>query len=226
MTPFTNLPESADYTAGREKLRLAEIELMQHREAVAAMRRALPPGPTVPDYVFAEGPGELEAGDEPVRMVSLSQLFSAPDRPLIIYHFMYGKRQTSPCPMCTLWIDGFNGIAHHIAQNIDFAVVAAADLSTLRAHARARGWDNLRLLSAGETTFKADHGSEDEEGNQESTISVYTRDADGSVRLSYVGRPPMSDEIRERGIDLLAPVWHLLDLTPAGRGDWYAGLDY
>lgn len=24
---------------------------------------------------------------------------------------MYGKRQTSPCLMCTLWIDGFNAVA-------------------------------------------------------------------------------------------------------------------
>ncbi|MFI7499222.1 hypothetical protein ACIBVL_12045 [Streptomyces sp. NPDC049687] len=31
---------------------------------------------------------------------------------------------------------------------------------------------------------------------------------------------------RERGIDLLTPVWHLLDLTPHGRADWYPALDY
>ncbi len=36
----------------------------------------------------------------------------------------------------------------------------------------------------------------------------------------------MADDIDERGIDLLAPVWHLLDLTPRGRGDWYPSLDY
>lgn len=41
------------------------------------------------------------------------------------------------------------------------AVVAAADLPTLRAHARERGWDKLRLLSAGNNTFKYDLGSED-----------------------------------------------------------------
>jgi predicted dithiol-disulfide oxidoreductase (DUF899 family) len=29
-----------------------------------------------------------------------------------------------------------------------------------------------------------------------------------------------------QGIDLLSPVWHLLELTPQGRGEWYAGLDY
>ena len=26
---------------------------------------------------------------------------------------MYGKNQTRPCPMCTMMIDGFNGIASH-----------------------------------------------------------------------------------------------------------------
>ena len=42
----------------------------------------------------------------------MSQLLSTPTRrPLIIYHFMYGKNQTLPCPMCTMLIDGFNGIA-------------------------------------------------------------------------------------------------------------------
>jgi predicted dithiol-disulfide oxidoreductase (DUF899 family) len=50
---------------------------------VAAMRRALPRGATVDDYIFEEGPQDLSAADEPVRQVRLSELFSAPDRPLI-----------------------------------------------------------------------------------------------------------------------------------------------
>ena len=29
-----------------------------------------------------------------------------------------------------------------------------------------------------------------------------------------------------RGIDLLSPLWLLLDLTPEGRGEWYPGLKY
>ena len=36
----------------------------------------------------------------------------------------------------------------------------------------------------------------------------------------------MSQEIKERGIDLLSPVYNMLDLTPQGRGDWYAELGY
>ncbi|TDC24782.1 DUF899 domain-containing protein [Streptomyces sp. 8K308] len=218
--------ESAEYASAREELRQAEIELMRHRERVADQRRRLPPGPVVDDYVFEEGPADLLAGDSPVTTVRLSELFTRPGRDLVVYHFMYGKRQTEACPMCTMWIDGFNGVAHHVMRNADLAIVAAADPPTLRTHARTRGWTNLRLLSAGSSTFKQDLGSEDAEGNQDSTVSVFTRDEDGAVRHFYSAHPRMADDIDQRGIDLLSPVWHLLDLTPRGRGDWYAGLDY
>jgi predicted dithiol-disulfide oxidoreductase (DUF899 family) len=223
----TNLNnESAEYLAKREELRIAEIELMRQRERVAEMRRHLPQGAAVQDYAFEEGPRELSGGDAPARTTRLSELFSKPDRSLVIYHLMYGKKQSKACPMCTAWLDGANGIAHHLAQNLDFAVVAAADLPTLRAHARARGWDKLRLLSAGNSTFKYDLGSEDREGHQDSTISVFTRDADGTVRHFYSVHPRMAADIQERGIDLYAPMWHFLDLTPQGRGKWVASLDY
>ncbi|MEV4410942.1 DUF899 family protein [Catellatospora sp. NPDC049609] len=223
----TNLGgESAEYTAARKELRQAEIELMRHRERVAALRRALPPGPVVDDYVFEEGPADLAAGDAPVTTVRLADLFTGSGRDLIVYQFMYGKKQTEPCPMCTMWLDGFNGVARHVAQNADLVVVAAADPPALRAHARSRGWTNLRLLSAGTGPFKYDLGSEDADGDQDSTVSVFTRDDDGTVRHFYSAHPRLADDLDERGIDLLSPVWHLLDLTRNGRGDWSAGLGY
>jgi predicted dithiol-disulfide oxidoreductase (DUF899 family) len=223
-TNLTN--ESAEYLAKREDLRLAEIELMRQRERVAELRRHLPLGPVLEDYELVEGPVDLDSGDTPTRTVRLSELFTTTDRPLVIYHLMYGKRQTKPCPMCTAWIDGINGVAHHIAQNADFAIVAAADPAALRAHARARGWNQLRLLSAGDSTFKYDLGSEDRDGNQDSTISVFTRTTQGAVHHFYSAHPWMSPQIKERGIDLMSPIWHVLDLTPQGRGDWYARLEY
>lgn len=223
-TNLTN--ESPEYLKKREELRLAEIELMRHQENVAHLRRQLPPGPVVQDYAFLEGPANLDAGDEPVRTVRMSELFTAPGRSLVIYHFMYGKKNNTACPMCTMFIDSWNGVAHHLAQNIDVAIVAAADPKTLRAHARKRGWDNLRLLSAGENTFKYDFGSEDREGRQDSTVSVFTKASDGTLRHSYTAHPWMAKDVRERGIDLLSPVYNILDLTPRGRGDWYASLDY
>jgi predicted dithiol-disulfide oxidoreductase (DUF899 family) len=223
----TNLMnEPDDYAAKRDELRLAEIESMRQRERVAALRRRLPKGAIVQDYVFEEGPATLDDGDSPIRSVHLSELFTGPNRSLVIYHFMYGKKQTEPCPMCTLFIDGWNGVAHHLAQNVDVAIVAAADPPALRAHARNRGWDRLRLLSCGSNTFKYDLRSEDREGNQDSTVSVFTRESDGTLRHFYSAHPSMADDIRERGIDLLCPVYNVLDLTPQGRGDWYADVGY
>jgi predicted dithiol-disulfide oxidoreductase (DUF899 family) len=223
----TNLPnESAHYLAKRDELRLAEIELMRQRERVAELRRQLPEGAVVQDYVFVEGPASLDAGDTPTRAVRLSELFTGSNRAVVIYHFMYGKKQTNPCPMCTLIIDGWNGVAHHLAQNVDVAIVAAASPATLRAHARNRGWDRLRLLSCGANTFKYDLGSEDREGSQDSTGSVFSRGSAGTLRHFYSAHPSMADDIKERGLDLLCPVYHVLDLTPQGRGDWYAELGY
>jgi hypothetical protein len=41
------------------------------------------------------------SGDEPVTTVRLRELPTSPERALV----MYGKRQSSPRPMRTLWID-------------------------------------------------------------------------------------------------------------------------
>ena len=222
----TNLPnESPEYLSKREELRMAEIELMRQRERVAELRRGLPPGATTQDYEFLEGPPSLDDGDA-VQRVRLSELFTKPDRSLVIYHFMFGKKQTTACPMCTAWIDCVNGIAHHLEQNIDLAIVAAADPLTLRTFARTRGWNRLRLLSATENTFKYDLGSEDRDGGQDSTISVFTRDADGTVRQFYSGHPWLGEDLRERGIDELNPIWNFLDLTLQGRGTFYTSRDY
>jgi len=192
----TNLPnESEEYLSKREELRLAEIELRNQRERVAELRRKLPIGPVVQDYVFEEVASSLDSGDSPIRTVRLSQLFTGSNRSVVLYQFMYGKKQTKPCPMCTAWIDGFNGIAHHLAQSVDFAIVAAADLPALR-------------------------------GNQDSAISVFSRDNDGTIHHSYTGHPWLSSDIKERGIDELVPIWNILDLTRQGRGEFYTKIEY
>ena len=215
---FTRLKESDRYRRQREELRVAELDLIDHVERVAALRRELPANTIVDDYELAD----VASGDR----VRLSELFSAPDRALVVYHFMYGKAQAEPCPLCTMWIDGYNAAARHLTQNVDFAVVAAAEPAALSAHAASRGWSSLRLLSAADTTFKYDLGSEEDDGTQTEWISAFTRAADGTVRHVYSKGAQLADDRRERGIDLLSPVWQLLDLTPHGRGDWYPALNY
>ena len=104
----TRLDEPPEYAKQREELRQAEVDLMRQGERVATLRRELPPGTPVQDYAFGEGPRNLADGDEPVSSVRLSELFTAPDRALVVQHVMYGKLQTTPCPMCTMWVDGLN----------------------------------------------------------------------------------------------------------------------
>ena len=53
-----------------------------------------------------------------------------------------------------------------------------------------------------------------------------TRDRDGTLRHSYSAHLWMADGVKERGIDLLTPVYNMLDLTPQGRDAWYATLAY
>ncbi|PYS46606.1 MAG: hypothetical protein DMG13_29585, partial [Acidobacteria bacterium] len=64
----TNLPnESEEYLSKREELRLAEIELRNQRERVAELRRKLPKGPAMQDYIFEEVAASLESGDSSIR---------------------------------------------------------------------------------------------------------------------------------------------------------------
>ena len=108
---FTRLKESGQYRRQREELRVAELDLIDHVERVAALRRKLPTDTVVDDYELVD----VASGDR----VRISELFSAPDRALVLYHFMYGKAQTKPCPLCTMWIDGYNAAAPHLTQNVD-----------------------------------------------------------------------------------------------------------
>lgn len=203
--------ERLPYAAARERLRLAEIELMLQRERVAEQRRALPIGPPVEDYVFGSGDGEL----------SLSSLFSDPSRPLVLYHFMFGKKQEHACPMCSMWVDGWNGVADHLAESVDFAVITSGSVDATAALVEEHGWTNLQVLSAADNTFKLDIGGEDADGNQLPFVSVYEKTADG-IRLTYSGSALQGDD-HYRGVDLLSPVWHILDLTKPGRRDWMPG---
>ena len=79
--------ESAEYRAARDRLLEQEIELRRAMEAVAAARRALPPGGVVPeDYVFQAAGADGAAAD-----VRLSQLFAPGKDSLVIYSFMFPR---------------------------------------------------------------------------------------------------------------------------------------
>jgi len=201
----------SDYATAREVLRDAELALVQQREAVAALRRVLPAGPVVDDYVFDAVLPNARAGT-----VTLDSLVG--DRPLVVYHFMFGAAMAQACPGCSMWADGWNGVADHLDQNVDFALATLGTAEQNTELASERGWQDLRWLSAADNSFKLDLGSADADGNQWPFITVFERDSEG-VRLSYSGGAQILGD-HWRGVDLLSPVWHLLDLTRQGRGDF------
>lgn len=218
-------PDSApdDYRAARTALWHAERDLCAALEAVAAARRALPPGGLLGDYAFREGP-EDPGLDEPSRTTRLVDLFGDHDT-LVVYHLMFGRDAREACRMCSMWVDGLHGVSHHLARHTAFAVVAEADVPELRAWGRRRGWDGLRLVSASGTTFGRDLGAVRPDGALRPGLSVLRRE-DGGVRHFYTAFADWTDSEKERGIDLYSPVWQVLDLLPQGRGDWYAANDY
>ena len=105
-----------------------------------------------------------------------------------------------------------------MGERAAFAVVAKQEIGKFRAWARVRGWQNLRLLSAHDSSFIGDFGMEDESFGQRPGASVFRREPDGGIRHTHTVEASLDGSFR--GVDLLSPVWHLLDLLPSGRGDW------
>ena len=210
--------ESRAYRHAREELLEAEIRLRRHTEQVAALRRALPPGGVAQDYVFDAEEGRL----------GLSELFKRGES-LVAYSFMYGPDMERPCPMCTSILDGLEGNAQHIAQRTNLVVIAKSPIERILAFARSRGWSRLRLLSSQGNNYNRDYHAETADGAQMPMLNVFRRDG-GTIRHFY-GTELLyaKDEAGQnaRHVDLIWPLWNVLDFTPEGRGsDWYPKLDY
>ena len=226
--------ESAEYRAARNALLAEEMALRRLTARVAAQRRALPAGGTAAqDYRF-------EGDNGPVK---LSELFSPGKTTLAIYSFMFGPERAEACPGCTHFLDGFDGMAQHIGQRMNFVVVAKSPLPRLIAFARQRGWQHLRLLSTDGNSYDRDYfgdsvglspgmrqQQEFKDGKESDMpiLNVFRRDGE-TIRhfwgseLLYV--PPEPGQ-QYRHNDALDPLWNMLDDTPEGRGDFEPKLSY
>jgi len=210
--------ETPEYRKQRAELLAAEVALRDQIERVAAQRRALPATP-IEDQQFEEIRDGVRAP------VKLSELFEREGDTLVLMHFMYGKKQEKPCPMCTLWADGYDGIVPHLRQRLSFAVLVAGDPGAFAAYARSRGWRHLRIVSAAGSDLKRRLGFEQADGSQWPGASVFRRSADGGLLHTYsVCADFAPGELR--GMDLLTPFWSFLDLTPEGRGEFMPKRSY
>ena len=123
------------------------------------------------------------------------------------------------CPSCGALLDRLDGAAEHVAQHINFTVVAKAPLPRVLAFARERGWRRLQLLSSAGNTYNADYFAETPDGVQRPMLTVFHRDRDTirhfwSSELLYAPTDPGQEP---RHVGTLEPLWNLFDLTPEGR---------
>jgi len=215
----TRYPNESDkYREARSKLLDAEIELRRQLESVAALRRKLPLGGKLKeDYAFEE----MHEGQKIVQ-TKFSQLFDPKKNTLITYSFMLPDKSGKPCPACTSILDGLNGSAPHIRDKVNFAVVAKGPIKELMQWAQERGWNNLRLLSSAKNNFNRDYFSENADGNQHPLLNVFAKNTEGIFHFygteSYFA--PADKDQDPRHVDLIWPIWQMLDYTPEGRGHW------
>lgn len=217
--------ESAEYRSARAKLLDAEIALRRQVEDVARQRRQLPDGGELKeDYVFDE------LVDGSVRQVSFSELLPASKKSLFVYSFMYAPDMDAACPMCTSFLDGLNGQMVHLDQRIGVVVVARNPIEKIREHAESRGWDGLRLLSSANNTYNTDYFGE-VDGHQQTMINVFSRDESTQHGFRHFWGAEMAFAQMDEGqnmrhVDMMWPLWNVLDTTAEGRGDWYPALSY
>jgi predicted dithiol-disulfide oxidoreductase (DUF899 family) len=212
--------ESETYRAARNELLEDEKALRRQIEAVAAKRRALPPGGEIPeDYAF----------DEPGGTARLSELFADGKDSLVIYSYMFGPLMEQPCGSCTSILDALDGETPHILQRTNLVVVARSPIERIMNFARERGWRNLRLLSSANNSYNRDYHAEDEYESQWPALNVFVRRGGKihhwyNTELLYAKAEPGQDG---RHVDMIWPLWNVFDLTPEGRGtDWNPQVKY
>src|SRR5690349_6679124 len=217
-TPFAG--ESPEYRKAREALVAEEIEFRRHMTRLTQQRRSLPPGPLIEkDYRFKDANGS-EAG--------LINLFGSHNA-LVTYFWMFGPQRERPCPMCTNWLGAVNGNAADIKQRVALKVLGRSGVERQYAFAQQRGWRDLNFVQTIGDDYANDLGLIAAGGSESPALVVFKRDGD-DVRLFWASEMTrdMADPDQDpRDAPDVAPLWSILDLTPAGRGtDWYPKLAY
>ncbi|NOU27556.1 MAG: DUF899 family protein [Polyangiaceae bacterium] len=213
--------ESAAYAKARQALLAEELEVRRHLGRLARQNRELPEGPELSgDWKFI-GMNGNETG--------LAQMFGRHDT-LVLYHWMYGPERNRSCPMCTNLLGPLAANAADLRQQVALAVVSRSKVERMVAFGIERGWRELPYYQAVGDDFSVAIGGFDVEKRAEIPVLMVLRKKGTNVRLHWMGETTM--EMADPGEDPrgavdIAPLWNILDLTPAGRDPkWYPRLSY
>jgi predicted dithiol-disulfide oxidoreductase (DUF899 family) len=178
----------------------AEIERLQRqindlKARLRQARRAAAPEPT-PDHELRRPDGT------PVR---LSALFGEKDDLFVVHNMGRG------CAYCTLWADGFTGLAPHLQDRAAFVLCSNDAPEIAGAFAAERGW-NFPVVSGAGSDFAREMGFASAEGKPWPGVSAFRRLKDRSIVRT--GSAPFGPG------DDFCPLWPLFDLLEGGAGDW------
>lgn len=209
------------WLSARKQLLAQEKELTQLRDRLSALRRELPWVRVEATYTFEGANGKQ----------TLADLFEGQSQ-LLVYHLMFAPENAAPCRSCAFWADAFDGMLAHLAQrDARLVAISRAPYAKLAAFRQRMGWhfpwyaaEDNRFNSAFGVYFpkleseqqRYNFGTEPPKGHDMPGVSVFVRDAEGSVFHTY--------SCYSRGIDALNPTYQYLDLLPEGRAE--AGLSF
>lgn len=213
-----NVVDRAEWVEARLAHLADEKEFTRRRDELSRQRRELPWVEIDQEFRFDSADGAL----------ALSDLFDG-RRQLIVYHFMLGPGWDEGCPSCSFWADGFDGIGVHLAaRDTTLVAVSRGSLDEIDSYRRRMGW-NFPWYSSSRSDFNFEMGvsfradelasgtaqynfaTSPAYGDEMPGISVFVRDDDGRVYLSY--------QTFSRGLDMMNAAYHMLDLTPLGRNE-------
>ncbi len=180
------------YQQTSQEMNAHRLQIAELRQKMRDLQGSIEPA-EVEDYTFQTGDGA----------VKLSDLFGDKETLFVVHNMGTG------CPYCTLWADGFNGLAGHLQDRAAF-VMSSPDAPDVQEKFRAsRGWVFAMVSNQG-SSFAEDMGYKTEEGWMPG-VSVFKKQDGRIMRVSDTSFGPGDD---------FCAIWHLFDLIPEGANGW------
>jgi len=177
-----------------------EDEIRERKKQLALLRRKLKPK-EIPDYTLLDLNG-IE--------ISLSSLFGNRKELLLIFNM--GKS----CRWCTLWADGFNGLAHHLQNRAAFALLSPDKPQVAKEFSQSRNW-KFRIVSDFKSSMRKD---------------LNLRDAQSITPAAGAFSKSENGQIFYHGSTVFGPgdnycvQYDLMDLLPGDSAGWEPQYNY
>ena len=144
------------------------------------------------------------------REVTLSSLFGNQKELLLIFNM--GKS----CRWCTLWADGFNGLASHLENRSAFALLSPDKPEVAKEFSESRSW-KFRVFSDCDSSLRQDLGLRDNR-NITPAAAAFSKVANGKIH--YHGSSVFGPG------DNYCVMYDLMDLLPVDSKKWEPQYQY